>query len=71
MGFTDSLERAFLENAQQFALKLQWNLRDFIQKERGPVGQLKTPYSVTYRAGERSSDMPEELTLEQLSRYVG
>ncbi len=35
----------------------------------GPVGQLKTPHSVLHRTGKRAFDMPEELALEQFSRY--
>ena len=39
----EALELLFLDCPQQFGLKLEWNLADFIQKERAAVGQLETP----------------------------
>lgn len=51
----------FLQHAQKFALHLQWNFTDFIQKQRAAVGRFKTSGSILDRPGERALDVAEKL----------
>jgi hypothetical protein len=41
MVATESLELLFLQDAQQFRLKLQRDVADFVKKERALVRELK------------------------------
>jgi hypothetical protein len=66
--FADALELALLQHAQQFALQLERDLANFIQKQRPAVGQLKASGAVAHGAGERAFDVTEEFALEQFAR---
>ena len=68
MFVTHPFKLAFLQNAQEFRLKIQRDLTDFVQEQCATVGQLKASHTVANRSRESSLDVSEELTLEQLIR---
>jgi hypothetical protein len=58
-------ELALLEHTEQFGLKLQRHVADFVEKQRAPVSQGKTSDMRIDRTCERSSFMAEEFAFEQ------
>jgi len=60
MVATESLELLFLQDAQQFRLKLQRDVADFVKKERAPVRELKAA-RLLWRPGGFASCLAEAL----------
>src|SRR4029077_21082612 len=58
---TDAFECALLEHSQERDLGFWWQLSDFIQKERAPVGRFESPDSPLNGAREGALLMAEEL----------
>jgi hypothetical protein len=58
----------FLQNAQEFALHLQRDFSDFVQKQRPPFRGLETPGPILNGAREGALDVAKELTLQQFFR---
>src|SRR5580698_6337398 len=67
----EPLEFLLLQDAQQFCLKFEWNVADFIQEERTLVRKLKTPGLLRDRSGERPFFVPEQLAFEKPKRNCG
>src|SRR5579862_4162009 len=65
------LELTLLQGAQQFRLKLQRDVADFVQENRTSVRQLEPAYFLRNRAGECASFMPEQFAFEQTCRDRG
>src|ERR1700719_714850 len=63
------LKLAFLQNAQQLRLQLEWNLADFVQESGPSICQLKTSDTLCDSAGECPFLMPEKFTFEQSRGY--
>src|SRR5580693_644264 len=57
-----------LQDAQQFRLKFQRDVADFVQKKRALVHQLETPHFLSNCAGKGAFLMAEQLALEQPKR---
>src|ERR1051325_11612993 len=57
----------FLKYAQQFWLKVEWDLPNLIKQQGAFVCQLETANALRYRTGKRAFLMTEELTLKQAS----
>src|SRR6267142_5296546 len=64
----DTLEALLLEDAQNFRLRAQAHIADFVQEERSAVGFLKFPRFVLGGARKTALEMSEELGLDQLFR---
>ena len=64
----DPLHLTFLQHAQQFALQIQGDFADFIQKERAAIGQLKPAYAVTNGSGERAAHVAKKFAFKQIAR---
>jgi hypothetical protein len=62
-GASDALEFMLLQHPQQFDLRIQGQISDFVEKERALVSQLEASYATDHRAGERATFVAEELTL--------
>src|SRR5207249_935852 len=60
-----SFKLPLLQRTQQFRLNLDWNVPDFVQKQRTPVSKLKPSDLLRDRTGECASLVPKELTLKQ------
>ncbi len=58
---THPLHFALLQGAQQFGLKRQGHLADFIQKQRAAIGLHEAPLTPPVRAGKRAFFVAEEL----------
>src|SRR4030095_5658510 len=58
-------ELLLLKDAQQLHLCVEGKLPDFVQKDGAAIGKLESADSFLDRTGERSSDVPEELALNQ------
>src|SRR5690606_11853812 len=67
----DALERAFLDHAQELALKLERDLADLVEEEGASVRKLEAADAVAQRAGERALHVAEELALEEIARDRG
>src|ERR1700687_1764148 len=63
-----ALEALFLEYPQNFRLRAEAHVSDFIEEERPAVGLLKFTDLVFRRAGKAALNMPEELGLDQFLR---
>ena len=61
-----ALEALFLKHAQNFRLRAQAHVADFIEKERTAVGFLKFADFVFCRTGKAALDVAEELRFDQL-----
>src|SRR5262245_5505626 len=59
-----SFELTGLENAQQFGLQVERYVRDFIEKERPPIGQFKAPDAVSLGVGKSPSHVTKKLALK-------
>ncbi len=55
----EPLERALLQDAQEFDLHDGAQLADLVEKERAAVGQLKAAFLGLRRGGERAALVPE------------
>src|SRR6266481_10131744 len=67
----DWLEFAFLENAQQFGLRLGREIADLVEEQSAAVGELKASHSILQRSAEGSLDVSKELALKQFARNGG
>src|ERR1700674_909109 len=63
---THALEALFLENAENFRLRAEAHVADFIEEERPAVGLLKFADLVFRRPGKAALNVPEQLGLDQL-----
>src|SRR6202030_2489634 len=63
-----ALEALFLEYPQNFRLRAQAHVADFIEEQRPAVGLLKFTDLVFRRAGKAALNVPEELGLDQFLR---
>jgi hypothetical protein len=57
-----ALELPFLQNSQQFGLVCQWNITDFVEKQRSAIGELKPPDAIAQGTRECALCVTEELT---------
>src|SRR5882724_1519323 len=64
----ESFKFLLLQNAQQFRLKFERDVANFIQKERASIRQLKAPHLLGDRSGKCSFFMTEQLTLQKPER---
>ena len=64
----DPLERLFLKQPQQFHLREQRHLADFIEEDGAAVALLELADSLPVRAGERALLVPEQFALDELFR---
>ena len=64
----DTLERLFLEEAEELGLERRYHLADFVEEDRAAVGLLEQPALLLARVGERAALVAEQLALEQASR---
>src|SRR5260370_14451809 len=60
------LEALFFEDAQNFGLRAQAHVSDFVEEERAAVGFLEFSYFVIRRAGEAAFHVAEQLGFNQL-----
>ena len=67
----DTLERPFLQHAQQLHLHVEAHVADLVEEQRAPCGQLEAADPRGKRAGEGTLFMTEQLGLEQLARNCG
>src|ERR1700730_17977588 len=59
-----TLELAFLEDANQFVLQFQVDITDFIQKQRALICHLNAPRFLSDGTGEGTALMAEEFAFE-------
>ena len=64
----NAFEAFVLQNMQQFRLKIDGQLSDFVQKNGAPVRHFKATRTRTHSAGERAFGVAEQLALEQAGR---
>src|SRR6202030_1949798 len=64
----DTLELLLLQHAQQFGLRLQRHIADFVEEESAAVGCFELALAARDRAGESSFFVTEQLALDQLAR---
>src|SRR5277367_3812832 len=62
------LKLVFLQDAEQFHLRLQAKLPDFIQEDRAAVGKLEAADAALERPRERPFHVPKQFALYQTSR---
>jgi hypothetical protein len=62
----DPLELLFLQNPQQLGLEGQREIANLIQENRPPVRQLKLPFLLRNRAGERAFLVAKQFAFQQL-----
>ena len=67
----ESLKFLLLQNAQQFRLKFERDVADFVQKERALVRQFKASHFLSDRSGKCSFFVTEQLTLQKPERNRG
>ncbi len=67
----ESFEFLLLQNTQQFRLKFQRDVADFVQKKRALIRQFKAPHFLSDCASERSLFMTEQLALQKPQRNRG
>jgi len=67
----EPFEGFFFQDPQEFGLKGQGELPDFVQKHAAAVGLLQASHPRLVRAGEGSLLVPEKLALKERLRYVG
>jgi hypothetical protein len=60
-----TLEFPLLQDTKEFRLQLQWDVTDFIQKQRTSICQFQPANFLPNRAGEGSSLVSEEFTLQE------
>jgi hypothetical protein len=60
-----------LQDSQEFRLEMQWDLADFVHEECSPVSAADQSKHVFFGSGERTADMPEELTFKQRFAHTG
>src|SRR3984885_5978733 len=63
----DAFVLPLLKDAQEFRLHFERQVSDLIEKDRAPVGELKSPRPVAHSAGEGPSYVTEELALEHVT----
>ncbi len=63
-----AIEGLFLQHAEQFALVIQPEITDFVQKDRAVIGQFEIAAPVGSGAGETAFRMAEEFAFKQLRR---
>src|SRR6185369_15430383 len=51
------LKFVLLEHAQQFRLQLKWNLFNFVEKDRTPMGEFKAALALFYSPGKSTTLM--------------
>src|SRR5262245_30611682 len=61
-------ELALLEHAQQLGLRVERQVADLVEKERGAVGLLEDAGALGVRARERAALVTEELALDRTGR---
>ena len=59
------VDLAFLQHAQELALRRRRQIANLVEQERAAVGQLEPAETAAIRAGERAFFVTEQLTLEQ------
>src|SRR5581483_12269343 len=64
----EALKLTFLQHAQQFALQIQRNLTNFIEKQRAVAGEFKASDAILNRPRKRPAHVAEEFALEQILR---
>src|SRR5580693_532668 len=68
---TEPLKLPLLQNAQQFRLKFERDIADFVQKECALVRQFKASHFLSDRPSKRSFFMTEQLALQKPERDRG
>ena len=62
---SDTFEFPLLQHAQQFALQVQRNLSNFVEKNRSAIGELESTDAVPQSPREGTLYVPKELALEE------
>ena len=62
----DAFEFAFLQHAQQLALKRQGQLADFVEENGAAVSELESPFALVRGAGEGTFFVAEEFALDKV-----
>ena len=66
---THRFDGFLLYDAQQFDLHVQWQFRNFIEKQGSPVCCLEQSFLIRASPGEATLEMAEKLAFHQFSRY--
>src|SRR5262245_12189734 len=64
----EALDLTLLEHAQQLDLDVGRQIADFVEEDRGAIGQLEAPDLPRQRAGEGALLATEQLALDQRRR---
>src|SRR5258708_14785872 len=64
----ESFEFLLLQDAQQFCLKFQWNVANFVKKKRALVRKFKASRFLSDRSGECAFFMTEQFTFQKPER---
>src|SRR6185295_12865161 len=67
MRASEAFEFLLLDRAEELGLQFDWQIADFVEKQRAAVGRLKAADSGRHRSGKRASLIPEHLAFEQRS----
>ena len=59
-----SLQFSTLHKTEQFGLKSQRHLADFVKKQRSPIGALDASCAYLHRAGKGAARMAEQFSLK-------
>src|SRR5215470_14010195 len=68
---SDAFKLTFFQHAQQLGLQIEWELSDFIEKDRSVVGDLEASHAARVSTGEGAFLMAEELAFNQRTRQSG
>src|SRR5512140_1883288 len=68
VGAAQPLHFPLLQKTQQFRLKAEWQIANFIEEERPPVGGMNASDTRLHRSGECSLHVPEEFGFEKSLR---
>src|SRR5580700_3179053 len=67
MRASEPFELLLLDRAEELGLQFDWQIADFVEKQRAAVGRLEAAHAGCHSAGKRASLIPEHLALEQRS----
>ena len=68
LAAADRLKLLLLQDAQQLDLRVGGHLANLVEQDRAAVGHLESADPFVDGAGERASDMPEQLALDEARR---
>jgi len=70
-GAAETLERALLQNAEQFCLRVGRKRGDFVEDDGAGATEFETAEFTVHSAGERAAFVTEELALDERGRKRG